>query len=491
MPEEIDYQRIVKELLTSTTQKAVSSTPTAYYGHGAGGLFSTPGMSRPIFSAMALPRTGLASILPAIPTRDTNPLYAIITGVTPSVGENPNGVCDDPPYAGVTKLCTHSFVFGRFSRRTKVYDVDRVGKWTNRGEFGDFRLMGNPLAGQGNVPNPMLPSIQGQNWNSVAANEIAKALFELAVTWSRDFARVTYTGTPTNNTAGNGYMEFYGLETLVNTGYQDAITGIQCPAADSIVENFGGLEVRANANQLIRLLANIFRRLRHLSSTAGLDPVQWVMAMRFGLFYELTEVYPISYFTYRNSVAANIVGNTNFVNSADIERLRDDMRGDLYNYQGQFLLIDGQRIPVVLDDAIPETQSEGGAFTSDLYILPMSVLGGQPVSYWEYFDYDAPGGSMEFARSFVPGDTYYTSDNGRFLWHKKPPTNWCVELLAKTEPRLLLLVPYLAARLQNIVYVPLGHERNWDAGTPGNTPSFHYDGGQITYPAPSYYPPTR
>src|SRR3972149_4212516 len=74
-----------------------SSTPTAFYGHGPGGLFSYPGMSRPVFSAMILPRLGLQSILPVRPSNEANPLYPIFTGVTATTGADAQGVCDDPP----------------------------------------------------------------------------------------------------------------------------------------------------------------------------------------------------------------------------------------------------------------------------------------------------------------------------------------------------------------------------------------------------------
>lgn len=487
MPTPIDYEQLamallsVKEAGVGKRLKTVSSTPTSVYGHGPGGLFSSPGLSRPLFSAMVLPKVGISSILPLRPTNETNPLFGIITGVTASVGSEPNGVCDDPKSAGLTKLCTHSFVFGRYSRQTRVFDIDRAGRVTNRGEFMDLQLMNNPFSIPG-LDQP--PSAPGFNAAQVAQNEVAKALFEFAVSWSRDFARKLYTGTPSNNTAGGGYKEFYGLETLVNTGYRDAETGIACPAADSLVRSFGDLNVTSNAAALAKNLTNMYRNLKFLASRAGLEPVRWVISMPFALFYEITEVWPISYLTYR--ALAIPAGSTNFVNSSDVEKMRDEMRGDLYDYQGQFLLIDGQKIPVVLDDSVPEVAQGDGSFTSDIYFIPVTVMGGQPVTYMEYFNYETPGGALEMARQLAPNDMYFTTDGGRFLWHKKPPQNFCVQAMAKTEPRLMLLTPYLAARLQNVKYMPVEHERSpftdsyyWVNG--GNTQGNAY--------APSYLSP--
>lgn len=485
----IDYKALALELLQAqqgTRTKAVSSTPNAYYGHGNGGLFSFPGLGQPLFSAMVLPKVGLQSLLPIFPSRDTNPLYGIITGVTASAGDNPTGVCDDPPVSGLTKLCTHSFVFGRFSRMTKVYDVDRVGQITNRGEFSDFIWNGNPFSGAGPNPGtPMVPGLNMGNLNDVARNEIAKALFELAVSWSRDFARVVYSGTPTNNTAGGGYKEFYGLDVLVNTGYRDAENGQACPAADSIIRDFGSKDLATNANELVRTITNVYRNLKFLATRAGLDPVRWVISMPFSMFYEITEIWPVNYATYR--ATANLPSGVQYnIDALQVEQMRNAMRGDLYNYTGQYLLIDGQEVPVVLDDAITETQA-GTSFTADLYFVPMTVLGSRPVTFWEYFNYDGPGGSLEFAKAFAPGDSFYTSDGGRFMWHKKPPTNFCVQMLAKTEPRLLLLTPYLAARITNISYSPVEHERSafTDSG-------YFLDGGRTDRLGwgPSYYTPT-
>lgn len=490
---EIDYKQLVTELLAQSgdgvrLKNVPSSTPTASYGHGQGGLFSAAGLSNQIFSAMLLPKVGLQAQLPVRSSFDTNPLYGILTGVTASSGSEPTGVCDDPPVAGLAKLCTHSFVFGRNSRMTKVYDIDRVGKMTNRGEFTDLQLYGNAFAAA--APNPGMPTQPGFNAQAVAQNELAKAMFELGAIWSRDFARLTYTANPTNNTAGGGYAEWFGLDMLINTGYRDAITGTACPAADSIVESFGDAPVETNGNHLVNTITSIMRRLRHIAARTGLAPVRWLVAMAPDAFYQITEIWPVNYSTFRGLTSLAGIPGANQVNfnidSNFVNGMRDAMRGDLYNYTGQFLMVDGQRVDVVLDDAITETDNGNGTFTSDIYFVPMTVLGATPVSYWEYFNYDASG-SMEFARAAAPADHYFTSDGGRFMWHKKPPNNFCVQWLAKTEPRILLLTPYLAARLTDVRYGPFEHVRS-----PFTSSNYFKDGGRTNYTGygPSYYSPT-
>lgn len=470
--------------------KAVSSTPTSTYGHGPGGLFSSPALERPIYSAMVLPSAGLASMLPAYPSVTTNPLYGIFTGVTATTGSEPNGVCDDPPTAGLSKLCMHQFVFGRIARQTRVFDIDRVGKINDRGEHRDFQFIGNPQEGLGGNNSPFMPTLPGPaNFANTANNEIAKALFEVAVAWSRDFARLTYTGNPTNNTAGGGYKEFYGLDSLINTGYRDAETGVVCAAADSLVMSFGGKNVSTGGttatNAIVNQLTTMYRLVQNIAGRANLMPARWAFAMPYSLFYEIVNAWPIAYSTYRT--AANVpTGTTNFVQADVVLRMRDEMMGDMVNRTGQYLLIDGQRVPVVLDDAITETELTSGQFEADIYLVPLTVLGGRPVTYWEYFDYNTPGGPMDMARAMAPDGSYYTTDNGRFMWHKKPPTNFCVQAIAKMEPRLLLLTPYIAGRLTDVRYTPLQHERSAFTDS-----SYFVNGGSTSRStAPSYYSPT-
>jgi hypothetical protein len=132
---------------------------------------------------------------------------------------------------------------------------------------------------------------------------------------------------------------------------------------------------------------------------------------------------------------ASPAGTSSVVN-VDAEaqvKLRDDMRGNMDDRTGQYLMIDGQQVPVVLDDAITETEVGSGVFSSSIYFVPLTVLGGTPVTYLEYLNYDSPAGAMEAAQTFAPQGTFYTSDSGRFFWIKKPPTNFCVQL--RRRPR--------------------------------------------------------
>jgi len=445
--------------LLTTTKAVPSSTPTTTYAHGPGGLLSAPGLSKDIINAMIMPHMGLQSRLPSYPSNEANPLYAILTGVTATTGNEPTGVCDDPPVAGLAKLCEQSYVFGRQSRQTRVFELDRLGLTTNRGEYYDFNLVGNPFTGAG--PNDQIPSVPGGAAASNINEEVGKQMFELAVAWGRDFGPRLYTGNPTNNTAGGGDKYYRGFDALINTGYRDAETGVACAAADSLVWNFASSNVStASMTNFVRTVTSIARRLKLNARGMGLNPVKWVIAMRETLFYEITEGWPCNYMTYRCSNVFS-AGQPQQTSTAELMAMRTEMRGNMDARTGQFLWIDGERWEVVFDDFIPETALANGAFNSAIYFVPLTVVGGRRVSYMEYVNYDMTGGFLDGARAFAPDGSYFTTDGGRFAWHKKPPTNFCVQALVKSEPRLILRTPMIAARITNVAYTPLAHERDY------------------------------
>lgn len=474
-----------------TTKGFPSSTPGGNYGHGPGGLFANPALSQGLFSAVvAQPYSGIQFALPVRTTVYENPLDGIITGVTASSGSNATGVCDDPPSAGFMKLCEQSYPLGRLSLQTTVYDYSRGTRFNSRGEHNDFQVFGGPLANAANNPLvPTLPSAIGAATDS----EVAKIMFAFAVNWSTRFAPLIYTGNPvSNNTAGGGYKEFWGLQKLINTGYQDAQTGQACPAADSIVRSFGNQIIGPGSTAAINtaitngITATYFELITRAGQT-NMNPVQWVLTMPYSLFYALTEIWPIMYQT----VGATTIptGSTNFVSASEQVKMRDDMRGDLSQRTGQYLLILGQKVPVILDDANPETRVAGDNFSASMYFVPL-MAAGQMVTYLEFFDYNAANVQQADGTLTMP-QQFRTTDGGKYLLHMKPAQNFCVQMLAVAEPRLKLRTPYLAARIDNVGY---SHLPNVLTGDP-TSPSFYRDGGRVNYTgyqpqSPSYFPPT-
>lgn len=460
-----------------------SSTPGGSYGHGPGGLFSQPALNQGLYNAVITsPYSGLQFALPVRGTEQTDPLDGIITGVTATSGSEASGVCDDPAVTGLVKLCMHSYALGLFSRQTPVYNIREGTRLTSRGEHRDFQVFGDPFANGSS--NPFSPTVPGATSGEMANTNTGKVLWAWMVAWARDFARILYTGNPANNSAGGGYKEFLGLQKLINTGYRDAVTGTACPASDSIVRDFFNQNVRTSGSSIVTAVIETYYTLMDLASRVNLAPVRWVITMPQSMFYEITRIWPCSYLTDGCTISGN---NTNFVDAGDQIRMRDEMRGDMANRTGQHLKIFGQNVPVIIDDAITENGLGAGVQSASMYFVPLTVLGGQPVTFLEYIDYSSIGVPQDAAK-WAPEGTFQVTDNGRFLLTRKPPTNLCVQIAAWTEPRLKLLTPYLAARIDRIGYSRLPNLRS---GFTSDS-AYFLNGGATngSGSAPSFYSPT-
>lgn len=459
--------------------RATPSTPSTPYYTGPGGLFGALGLERDVFSTRIQPR-GLASRLPARGTVNNNPMFPYLTGFLGPSGSVAAGVCDDPETVGAGKSCIQTAQFGRYSYQTRTLEVNRLGALINRGEFTDLTLVNEPLLGdQGGILNPQV----GGNFN--VRNEINMRFLELGIQFQNTLGRQLYEGNPANNNAGGGYQEFPGLDILIGTNKVDALTGTPCPSLASDIKNFNYVNVTttpAATAGIVNVLTYLMRTLRTNAENMNMDPVEWALVMRPGLFYELTAVWPCAYATYRCQTTGD--NNQGVVDTMDMVRFRDEMRN------GNYLIVDGIRFPVILDTFIREESNttsnrvSNGCFASDIYVVPLTVRGNIAATYWEHFDYReglfAQAGAAGMAGGILAN--YYWTEGGRYLWHFKPPNNWCAQWLAKIEPRVILRTPHLAGRLTNVQYCPLQHEND-----PLNTDPYFVNGGATSRTAPTFW----
>jgi hypothetical protein len=462
---DINYEELAKALIT--TMKTASSTPTFQSGHGPGGPFSTAGVNRNVFNAGVVPQGGLFDILPHYKSVDINPLHMITTGVTATSGSQPAGDCDPCKVPGNLKRGIIKSTFGRFCLSTKTINVSDIGGVNNRGEMTDLRWIGDPFGGNAGT---VAPSVFGSNGNPLQS-ELAKAMYEFKVGWVREFSKQLYSGNPSNNSGS--YKEYRGLDILVNTGYQDAETGALLPAADSLVRNIN-LNMSANGTTYVNEFTYALRRQKHAASRMGLAPVRFAFVMTEMAFYELTSIWPCSYNIYR--CATNADGATVNLEATDQRRMVEDMRN------GKYLLVDGERVPVVTDDSIAETGTS--EFTSTVYLLPLTVQGGIASLYIEYFDFDN-GNSAEIRSAFNKAGKYTTTDAGRFIWAVRE-NGFCVSYDAVERSRVILETPWLAVRFTNVKYTPLMSTKS-GYSTDG---ARFYNGGSTSVTAPSFYAPT-
>lgn len=441
MPDLVDA--LVKRLQYKHTTP--TGTPSTPYYTGPAGLFGVAGLERELISTRVQPR-GLASVLPARGSVTMNPLFPYITGFLDESGSDPATVCADGPTPGPGKSCLQTAAFGRYTYMTRELELNRLGQRINRGEFQDFMLVNPPLVEtQGGI-------LDGFGGSPDLVQEVMMRFLEVGIAFQNKLMRQLYLGNPANNNIGGGYSEFPGLDILIGTNKVDAITGNECPSLDSDIKDFNYENV--NTGTIINVLSYMMRYLRSVSSRTNMDPTSWVLVMREELFWELSAIWPCAYLTYRCNVQDNTQALGQF-DTTDAIAMRDAMRNE------QYILIDGIRYPVVFDDGITEDSNTTNArvpnpcFASDIYVIPMTSA-GRVVTYWEYFDYNQ--GPMQGVAQGQLGDFFWT-DGGMYLWHKKPPLNWCVQWISKIEPRVILRTPQLAGRLTNVVYCPLQHTR--------------------------------
>lgn len=465
-------QQVVLDALLAALnerQKAVSATPTTVYGHGPGGVFSAGGLNPTVVNATISPVNGLAARMPIQLSNYVQELRGILTGVTASTGTEPTTACGDAKQPGNLKLCKQAWPLGRIVMDSQVVQADRAGELLNRGEFLDYQLVGDPFAGP---RQPVALTVR-----DALRSESKKKLFELMFAIHRDYGHLLFDGNPANTAGNTGYVEFNGLDRLINTGYRDATTGALCPAADSLVRNFTA-RIDTNATQAALIVTEItetVRHLRKLSEDTGTNPVQFAIAMRYSAFMRLTEIWPCAYMTYRCNAAT---GATQQLDPRGQDEMRIGMR------QGSYLLVDDQRIEVIIDDFIPETAA-AGVFTSDLYIVPLTYGGGRPGLYWEYFNLAGPMGMQEVVADMAPRGSFEILGGGRYWLHYKPPTNECLQIRVGYRPRVILETPFLAARINDIQYGATIHERT---GFPSDT-NYFVNGGSVSSPSPYLYPP--
>jgi hypothetical protein len=463
-------------------QKASGTTGLAIPPHGQDALFNTPGVRAGIVSAMVQPLYGLEGFLERNghirKSQYLQDLHAIMTGQTASTGDEPTEPCtEDAKVAGDLKLCMQFWGWGEFTRKSKPIRLDTAGELLNRSEPLDLRLLNNPFQD--------LPDALPVNVNDLFRSRVAKALVEALNALRRDYCGLVYSGNPANTASSTGgYLEYNGLDRLINTGYRDVKTNTACPAADSRVVSFGGLNVLSNGGEAVDTIVELYADRRHLAEQVGLTGVQWAFVMRRGLFRALTQVWPCTFATYRCKTAAPNSDAVVNVDGMEAAKMIDEMR------RGSYLYIDGEEVPVIIDDCLTEQNPVSGTFESDLYLVPyrapqLTETGGQAL-YMEYFDYNGPYGMRDEIRRFgVEGQgEYRTSADGRYAIFFLAGSGFCKQVLMRTRKRLILELPFLAARLTDMRYTLRFHERN---PFPGG--QYHYNGGSTYFEEPYFYSP--
>lgn len=444
--------------------KAPSGTPVGPSIHGPNSLFGVAGLERDVISSR-MSSSGLASVLPVVGSVTEYPLYPYITGRTEPTGSQTAAECGDGPTAGNMKTVLQTAQFGSYKFKTRELNVTRVGSVVNAGEVLDQRYVNDPLAEEMAAFVPMVDRANALDYG----REVLARFVDVGIEFQDLLSQQIYTGTGTTN-------EFPGLELLVVENHYDAKTGTLNASLASDVRDFGDVDITtaAGATAIVAELVSMFRYAKHTADGMRLSPVKWVFVMREQLFDELTDIWPCTYMASRC-----IENNNNFrnvVNGDEQIRLRMEMK------QGSYLLIDAMPVEVVTDNSIAETKVGGtgsATFSSDVWLLPMTIRGGRQVLFWEFFDYSR--GAVQAIRDGRATDHFWT-DRGRYIWHKQNPVNGCMIWQAECRPRIRLEVPQVAGRLQNVAMTITKH---WRDHIPGQ--SYYLDGGVEGYTPDTLY----
>lgn len=447
--------------------KALASSNNATLLAQPHGMFSTVGLENEVINMHVAPM-GLGKDLPVFGNKITDPRYGLLTGYTAETGIRPIMPCDDAP-KGYVKSGTLTAQFGRVAHQTQTIEIDALFEQA-RGSNTNLQLMGSVLG---------MPSISPNISQADMLNLVVKSeMVGVAVQFERDLSKLLWAGTPANNTSGGGHKEFPGLDLQIATGQVDAETGVAIPSADSYIENFNFNRVDGTSRDIVEELSMMEYFLFNLANRTGMAPTTWKIAMRPELWFELSSIYPCRYLTNRCS---NIAGTPVVtINDDTAVRARDAMRA------GMYLDINGRRYEVVEDDGIYEANSTNsasvpkGSFASSIYFLPMKVRGSFPTLYWEHKDYRGLAAEIAPMGAGAKNVQFWT-DGGRFMW-AMTQNRFCFDMQAKIEPRVVLRVPNLAGKLQNVMYTPKRHLRSSDPAS-----SYFANGGVSVRNTPASY----
>ena len=271
-------------------------------------------------------------------------------------------------------------------------------------------------------------------------------------------------------------MDIVGLDIHINSGNKvDSTSGQLCTAANSDVKSFGNAVV-SSSNNIMRYLEMMDAFVIYKARRQGLGTPTYIIAMRPELWQEITEIIPIQ--KYQKVIAAinNVTNGRANVSAESAYNDRDTMRNSM------LIPLNGRMVPVVVDDTIAETNLGNIAgvptYSSTIYGIPMTVMGGIPVTFWEYFNHD-----NEQARSIqqAANGLTWTTDGGLFRWTSEFARG-CLKLNATMTPRLRMRTPQIAWRLDAVAYAPLQHFSSWNPSD-----AYFTNGGVTTGGANKYY----
>lgn len=394
--------------------------------HATGGLLSSPGVRPDMYSTV--PRVGnFAQNLNLIPSNNENDLAEVLTAQTADTGSNPANACGDPAIAGNLKVAQIKAVFGQYLKGTPVYDISKAGLRRDLADVDRHLLNFQRPTGNPFVPEPV--SFGTDSINS----PVGKMLLELGQSALLDFAYCHFNGDVTKAYTATrpGFIKEYdGLDKWIRDDYSDQVSSTDADALNSYVVAGGALNGDIVAN-----LSDVFRTLRTDAELIGMPNVIWAIVINPRLKYPLIDLWACNYQT-----ARCIVEGVSRQDVGTVTDLREQM------FAGDYLLIDGEKVPLLYDFGVAASKS-GSDWTSDLFVVPMAN-NGAALTYLEYLPYTNADVASFMAMGF---DQVRVINNGFYLMTFKRD-GFCLSYRVTARPRLIMRTPFLAARMDGIVF---------------------------------------
>lgn len=458
--------------LLNTAQKndPASTTLTAqtlqgpFHGNAAQfGIFSGAGVRPERFSAMARPDTFLGAVIASgglNSSRYVNELLEIMTGQTAGGTSNATGFCGNPPTVGTLKTMRRNFTWGSYYVKTNLNAVPQIGLLRDRADIPGRLLNDGPGA------NPLIPDMMYRLTDS--QSQLQYELFKIGVDAQRTMELVAIQGQAgTDNSRTGWFAEFAGLDGQITTGIVDSVTSLAAPAVDSTVvaynADIGGTNADGSGRNFYETFRDTYRGRVVDAERVGMNGTVIGVVMRREQFERAAEVIACQMDIYAcegSGAGVPVNRDGQMVQSRRVEMLN-----------GQFLWSDGERVPVVFSEGIVFEGIANNTYRSDMYFVPFS-WNGVPLIRMEYFPM-ANQYANEFGNAFGM-QNITTLNNGMYMVGYRS-TGLCLEYHFAARFRLILEIPYLAARIDNIEY---SYRLNTRTAHPGQ--SLYVDGG-ISY----------
>ena len=417
---------IANGILTAQKNDPTSQTATWNTIYNTNGIYGAGGARPGMYDLTQRPINSFTSQLRLLPSRMNTETYELRTGYTAGTGTNASNVCADPPTVGRGKVCRQTIPFGEYKVKTEVTAVPNVGL------VKDYSINERTILNPTTNASPFVPDMLQRMQNP--STDLGEQLMQVANRVEIDTDIVVATGDPAASGGDRTFgwiTEFRGIDLWVKTGYVDSLTNLACPAADSVVESYGATLSSTIVTAIRNLYYSVFLRARGM----GMPDVQFAFVGDYKLFYALVDVYACNYATARCTGNSALQLDAMFVETERLNMLN-----------GEYLMVDGKRIPFLFLESFDEEAGPNDTFTSDLYILPMSWR-GTPLTYLQYF----PLNNAMVSELTALAPDIRVMNNGLWMMNVRSKS-FCVEMEWFTRMRFVIDTPSLAGRLDSILY---------------------------------------